>query len=790
MLAYIAGIWWLGSAVGTHNSGRLHIAACIAIGVGLTVLCCFSKVRSLLHPTLIRGLQLTAVALLALSHGASSASSSTLKHEETLHGLVRARGWVVRYGRASATRQHYSDVKIHYAIQVSKAAKVHRHFKMRLYGSELIPGSEVQFLAQLRKRQRYRNPSPHGHWFSSNPRFIGILAPDSYVEVLKQTTRWQRWLHRVRQDLAQNLEGYLNGSALEITRALVLGEGYTLNPSLRQSLGELGIVHLLAVSGLHIHCVAFIVVTILRLVVRWLPYLSARWSMQGWINLCSLPCLWAYVLLSGMNPSACRAGWMSSIALLGSLGYRRIHSRQSIAITLIAMIWLCPEYSIELGFVLSFVGTYALISSLEPRPSRRHIALKGLHRIAYPSLRAQIATLPCVAWVFGQVPLAGLISNVIITPWFGLVLVPASFSLSMWLSCAAPGAASLSWIYNAAINGSVHHIEKFAHALPDIKLPPMSNTEGLVLALGCLLLLNARTGRAWLGTLLITSAVIGVLEWHLTNVEQPEGSLRLTFVDVGQGDSTLIDLPDGNLMLIDAGGTLNGHNDPGQRALLPLLRARRRTHIDLALITHAHPDHYRGLTALIRGGIHVRELWLNRQSETEDPQGELSKWVRQLRLKGTQVRYPDTLCGTHARNQVQLKLLWPCPRANSGYGLNDNSLVLMLRYHHQRWLFTGDIEQAAEAQILARYPTETLRAQVLKVAHHGSKTSSTAAFLDAVKPRIAVISRGANNRFGHPHPEVMQRLRQRAIHVLDLARQGGRILSQHKDLIRIETPML
>jgi competence protein ComEC len=278
--------------------------------------------------------------------------------------------------------------------------------------------------------------------------------------------------------------------------------------------------------------------------------------------------------------------------------------------------------------------------------------------------------------------------------------------------------------------------------------------------------------------LLIAGAAVGLLlglEWQLRQQELPRGRLRVTFFDVGQGDAALIDLPDGRALLIDAGGSPNGGIDPGRAALLPVLQARRRDRIDIAVLSHPHPDHYGGLAALL-DQLAVGEIWDSGQAEEEadlsPTSAEASALLSRARERGVRVRKPATLCGEPLRaEQATITVLAPCPGYDSGHDANDNSLVLRVDYRQRSVLFTGDAEQHAESRLLAA--GSPLSADILKVGHHGSRTSSAAAFLKAVRPKLAIVSAGAGNPFGHPHAEVRARLRAHAGAVLELARTGG-----------------
>jgi competence protein ComEC len=224
--------------------------------------------------------------------------------------------------------------------------------------------------------------------------------------------------------------------------------------------------------------------------------------------------------------------------------------------------------------------------------------------------------------------------------------------------------------------------------------------------------------------------------------------LRISVLDVGQGDSILVDFPDGESMLIDGGGTIASTNQPGKQVVLPVLAARRQWQVDYAVLTHPHPDHFLGLEEVL-AEITPREFWFN---------GIAMDWESMLKSKGTKFQSPADLCGhAHEIGGARVQVLAPCPSANVDESANNTSLVLKISYGERSALLVGDAEFEEERQLLLA--GNDLHADVLKVGHHGSKTSTSADFVRAVKPSTAVISCGARNHFGHPAPATIETLR-------------------------------
>jgi competence protein ComEC len=262
-----------------------------------------------------------------------------------------------------------------------------------------------------------------------------------------------------------------------------------------------------------------------------------------------------------------------------------------------------------------------------------------------------------------------------------------------------------------------------------------------------------------------------VLEAVAFEAGHPRGRLRITFLDVGQGDSMIVDFPDGRAMLIDGGGVVGSPVDPGARVVAPTLRARRRSSLDLAVLSHPHPDHFIGLASTLPR-LRVGRFWDTGQGEREGAGPVYASILEQLRARHVPIDRPGDLCGKGAEvGGATLRVLGPCP-VIEGVSANDNSFVLHLRFGDQAALLVGDAEVHEENRLLA-LGASTLHANLLKVGHHGSRTSSSGAFLDAVRPSVAVITSGVRNRYGHPSAEALGALRERNIRVLRSDRHGG-----------------
>jgi competence protein ComEC len=558
-----------------------------------------------------------------------------------------------------------------------------------------------------------------------------------------------------------------------VARALVLGDGGALGYEQRQTIAAVGLAHLFAVSGLHVALVSGTLVRSLHWLVRGL---ALGFDARRLAAALGIPLTLLHALFAGGSPSA----WRAAITAALTWGLVVIGKRPSAtAVTAAAALILSapdPAIALRPAFLLSIVATSAILSAPRVSGSQRWRRLRASATI---SARTLVATMPLVWWWFGGVPVIGWLTNILVLPFGSLVVIPLAHVFALTPSVPA-AAEAVGTALTVAVHVLLSLCDAFAPLAVTRRLPPLDVTQGLLVLLACLLLLIARTWRLRLAILILSSLLWLGADRALIAREQPSGLLRVSFIDVGQGDATLIDFPNGQLALVDTG---QGGRHPAARELRGLLAARRRSRIDLVVITHGHPDHYGGLPNLV-GEIEIGELWLNGQLLTEEEDGAMASLISSAMARGTRVRFAPELCGRNPRfGGANLEVLWPCPRYDAALDLNDNSIAIRLAFGQHSFLLTGDLERESEGLLLAEGRIRP--ADVLKVGHHGSRTSTSPPFLLAVRPSLAVISSGAGNRYGHPSPEVVARLRQARARVLRTDLHGGVIITTDGERLEI-----
>jgi competence protein ComEC len=469
---------------------------------------------------------------------------------------------------------------------------------------------------------------------------------------------------------------------------------------------------------------------------------------------------------------------MAGVLLIGEAIERRADPVNSLGVAGLIMLAVRPEDLFDPGFQLSFAATLGIVALYRPIIT---LFPDGLRRENHPwgkwviaplavSLAAQVATAPITVYHFSRLSIIGLVANLIIVPATGLSMtlgVMASL-FGLWLSPVATLFNGCNWV---VLHLTIKATKLFA-AVPwasfDIARP--SIVFLIIYTIAVTSLIKVHTSIVARKVLIFTILFsIDVSLW--LPIFHKKNHLEITFLDVGQGDGIFIRYPNGRTMLVD-GGIRTPDYDIGESVLLPFLRFRGVDRVDIILASHLHNDHIGGLVTLleqVKVGYFL-ESGQGFRSETADSLREL---VRRKGIRYSHVGAGDSLVGLGGVGGVILHPVraFLAPEGEGPYGLNNGSVVLRLDYAGQTILLPGDAEKESDASLLAW--GKWFRATILKVAHHGSLTSSTPAFLDAVHPEVAIISVGMGNKFGHPAPEVVARYRQRGVQLYRTDQDGA-----------------
>ena len=434
------------------------------------------------------------------------------------------------------------------------------------------------------------------------------------------------------------------------------------------------------------------------------------------------------------------------------------------ALSALVLLAVDPANLFDVGFLLSYAAVFgiAAVAPLFSDPLRRRLPVSLADGIA-ATLGAELCVFPIQATVFHVVPFVALLSNLVVVPLASLFLFAAA--LLMPLLLAGPLAAAFALGPLTALSEAIVGLLRLLDALGAVRVVPTPLfVEAALLALLLAAAGTLRSRRPRRAALAGALALVFLASARPSSAERP-GEARLVALDVGQGDSFLI-VTDRGRVLVDGGGTFDASYDFGRTRLLPRLAALGAVSFDAVVLTHPHPDHSRGLLAALK-------LLPGRIASTfrGGRRGTSSSTRRSRRRSAARVPVEVLEAGDRfVAAGVPFEVLHPGPETYVRSPENNGSLVLLLRLGTRRVLLTGDIEAAAERDLLAR--GAGLSADVLKVPHHGSRTSTTADFLEKVGPRLALVGVGRRNRFGHPGAEVMARLASAGATVFRTDRHG------------------
>lgn len=667
---------------------------------------------------------------------------------------------------------------------------VDRPFRARLYGAPdgLARGDKLAVLADLApvhlfRNEELRDPIP------SIAR-TGITASGGLIDasVERRSASISSWIDRARARVRRRIEATFHPDASALARALVLGET-NLTAEDDEAFRSSGLAHLLAVSGTHlVLAVAGFAAGLRALLVRVEP-LAARLEVGRIAAAVSIPAAWLYADFAGGGGSALRAAGMLTAGMLAQAAGRRPSGPRSFALSLLGPAILDPLTLCDLSFALSAGATAGLL--LLNRPISKAI-VRGpnlLQRLLSPiatTLAAMFGCAPIVTLVSPTFPVLGIAANIAAAPVGEVAALPICLAHAVlwWAPPVERGAALLGSGALMVVRAIARFTEAQRGTLP---IPPPSASQLAVIAVASVAAWIAADQRRRAARLITGVAALLLLEAQAIRAGAPRGKLRVSALDVGQGDSILVDLPGGAAMLIDAGGFVGSPIDTGARVVLPLLRARRRGALDFMVMSHPHPDHFGGLLATVQG-VRVGELWDTGQGEDLGAGPVYASILAAARARGVSIKRPSDLCGgPRLISGATIEVLSPCPSFQPDASANDNSFVIHVAYGRRSALLVGDAEDEAEEKLLHRRP-EALRSDLLKVGHHGSRTSTGASFLRAVSPSAAVISCGVRNRFGHPHPKALATLAAQGVPVLRTDRGGQMIWETDGDDVWIRRP--
>ena len=657
-------------------------------------------------------------------------------------------------------------------------------------------GDQVRLRALVKPIVPRRNPGSLSRR-SDIPRFGVRLQSPLLIDVIAPAPfPYRRCFDDLRRRFSRAFDRTLPPRWAGMAKALSLGARHALEPEVEDRFRRTGVAHLLSVSGLHLGLSTLFVYTLLVVALK-RTRLVERCDIRRMAAWATIPAAVGFALMTGLRPPVFRAMIMAIFALVGRGIGRPAGTLEAICLAAVFILVGKPSLITLPGFQLSFAAVFgfSVVFGLRRRRKSGELQLEeapakgAFHRYLEAAMLSSViatcATAPFVLLHFGMLPVMGVVINLIAIPLVGFVILPLLLSALAGQLVSEPLfnlAARTAAVFMSLLDAMLH---RFSTLPLVIEYPTPSTTAALSVWAIAVLLWCARL-RGWAYILGGPSLIILVIGLMTTGARE-EGEMVIRFLDVGQGDSAVITTPTGEHLLIDAGGKHRTGFDAGADIVVPALKALGIARLHTLVISHPDADHAGGAPAVI-SRIPVGQLWETGHGEALGITGGYDDALALARRKQIPIERTPALCGAHAIGGVTVTVLAPCDQAN-GYdplqSTNNNSLVIEVAHHTHTALFLGDIHADIEEKLVRR--SELRGADILKVPHHGSRSSTSKALLDATAPAIAVISAGPFNRFRMPHPTVTARLEKRRIRTLRtdiggavvVASDGFRILSRY-----------
>jgi competence protein ComEC len=616
---------------------------------------------------------------------------------------------------------------------------------------------------------------------------IGIIKPGSGM-----FRTIQNWREQVRQAFLASTHG--PGSA--ILQAMVLGEEGGLTDEVRDQFMAAGVTHIISISGSHLGMLAILCFGLVRALMRLLPerhylYLTMKVDPKKVAALMTLPLVVFYTLLAGGQVATVRSLMVIAAALSALLLDRENALMHSLAIAALLILLAGPQALFDISFQLSFISVLSIgfvvmfWSELGIKASSTVQKIRNnAVLLIVVSLTASIATGPLVARYFNQVSFAGIVSNMVVVPFAGMVVVPLGlFSGVLSLFAHHLPMAGLNQFMADLFIRTV----AFFSRLPFAEFHPPSPGIIWLLCYGAFITAlagmiraellyrfkpleySSRTSRASLVAIAASGIVLVIISAHAF---VPRRGMEVAFPDVGQGDSALIRLPTGNNILIDGGGTYDDRFDIGRRVLAPWLWNKGVRRLDLLVLSHPHPDHMNGLKFIVKK-FRVAQVWESALDTDLPGYEEFRGIITEKNIPRKTVSAGDAPVGL---GEAALAVLHPShgfiAHERQAYSAeNDRSLVVRIACQGSVLLFTGDIGSAVEKELIRS--GQGLKCDLLKVPHHGSKSSSSDAFVRAAGPAVAVVTVGKGNPYHHPSVDVVMRYENNGSRIYRTDRDGA-----------------
>jgi competence protein ComEC len=665
-------------------------------------------------------------------------------------------------------------------------------------------GDFIRFKTRLKAPHSFRNPG--GFDYVKHLRYRGIMArgfirDSSGLVVLRENQGdiFKIYLERMRRNLKRLIRDNSSSPEGEIIQAMILGDQKEIPKEVMDKFNKTGTTHIIAISGFNIGIVAFLSFIVIRLIMKSSAYLLLRFNIFKFSTICAIIPVIIYTFIAGMGVSVVRAAIMAVTFMIAIILGKERDLYNSLALAALMILVVYPPSLFDVSFQLSFVAVWAIlfiaprltlmIPEGKPEAESRHKAMtkkvfKNVYIFLVVSLSATLGTLPLIVFYFNRMSTVVLLSNLIVVPILGIIAIPVCTAIILVAPLSNALAILFLDISSFLVRISVSMVDLFA-SIPGssvfITTPTVLEITAYYLFLIATVKLidfikrdesNAFNIKSTISLLLYrvilaVLAVFFIIDATYIHIKDNSENLKITYIDVGQGSSTLIRLPGGKKVLVDGGGSYENIFDVGKYVVAPYLWHERIKDIDIVVLTHPHPDHLNGLLHIL-SNFDVKEVWSNGESAEIETYEDFVKIINEKNITHRLIS-EDT--GNITINGATITILNPPKSIDSRNDLsrkfdetNNDAIVMKLTVGNVSILLPSDISEPTETSLVKS--GKNLKSQIILVPHHGGLTSSTIPFLNSVKPEIAVISCGADNVYNDPRPDVLKRYLQLGTKIL------------------------
>ena len=626
-------------------------------------------------------------------------------------------------------------------VCTAKIVRNNKKILINIKMSQDIPsikyGDSLYIEGEFKQPEEARNYKGYNYkQYLKTKKIIGTVELEK-VKILKSSNG--SFIHNIQKYIRDTINGTLTDEEGNLLLAILLGDKDKLSEDIQESFKTSNLSHMLAVSGAHV-----------SYIILGLTYVLQN-SIIGKKNgkIVCIIFLLVFMAITNFTPSVTRACIMAILTLFSSIIYRKSDVYTNISVAALITLIFNPYSLLDLGFQLSYGGTIGIIifiKRIQEKKSNSKV-INYIKQMALVSIYANIIIIPIMMYHFNTVSFTFIISNIMASPILGIIVITGF--LFIIASITVKPLTRLIAIFIKPILSILIKISQICSKLPFSNILVVTPYMFNVISYYAIILYCIKSKKNNKCKIIICLLIVLILINFIIYIFPQK--LRIFFIDVGQGDSTLIITPDKKTVLIDGGGS--DSFDVGKKVLLPYLLDRRILKIDYVLISHFDTDHCGGILTIMEK-VKVKNIIISEQAEHSENYERFKKLMIHKKIRLIEVKKGDKIkIGRYS----EFKILFPTSRLLSENPLNNNSIVAQFNYNNFKMLFTGDIEKLAEQQILKTEKAE-IRADILKVAHHGSKTSSIPEFIKAVRPRIALIGVGKNNTFGHPNQQTIKNL--------------------------------